>query len=590
MKEQSFPKTLGAFLTHFVSMKPSILLTPLFASSANTLKVILIPYVLKIIIDTISSPEAKPSEIFYDLQSAVFFGAVVWISLLSINRLHYILQVRIIPQFEANMRMGTVRYALKHSYEFFSSNLAGNIVNKVMVLIRASEAIRKITTFNIGPALAVTTTGLILIYSIAPIFSIVIGGWIGIQILICFFFVKYLNQASMENAEHKSIISGIIADIISNVASVKLFARESYELNNIQTKQADEIKSHKKVIQLMGYFCMAIDILMTLLIVSVFWLLIDGWQRGNISPGDIVFVFYMVFSIMNQLWLFGYALADLLREVGVGKEAIEVIAKNPSVTDKENALPIAIMNGNIEFKSVCFSYEGRDSLFTNLNIKICKGEKIGIVGASGSGKSTFVNLLLRFYDIESGEILIDNQNISNATQESLRKQICVIPQDTNLFHRSIRENILYGNPTATPDDVVEAARRSQCEQFIDALPQKYLARVGEKGTRLSGGQRQRVSIARAILKDAPIMILDEATSSLDSIAENLIQESLEAVLSKKTVIIIAHRLSTLEKVDRVLVFENGKVIEDGSHSDLLSREGQYAKLYNQQSKKYGDGS
>jgi ATP-binding cassette subfamily B protein len=301
-----------------------------------------------------------------------------------------------------------------------------------------------------------------------------------------------------------------------------------------------------------------------------------------VSPGDFALVLTIIFSITDAIWSFSGDYMELAEIIGTCNQALSIVAKDHRVKDKIFAKDLIVNRGRIVFNNVNFKYNKSDYLFQNKSIVIEQGEKIGLVGYSGSGKSTFVNLILRLYDVYSGAIIIDNQNIADVTQESLRKNIAFVQQDSLLFHRSLMENIRYGRPNANDEEVIIAAKAAKAHDFIIQTEHGYETLVGEQGVKLSGGQRQRIAIARAILKKAPILILDEATSSLDSVTENIIQNSLSELMQDKTTIVIAHRLSTLLGMDRILVFSNGKIIQDGSHRKLLSEAGLYKILWNTQ--------
>ena len=582
MIPHQIPKSLSHFLWHFVSKQPLAFFVFLISPIAVVLKTNVISYALKLTIDTLSDGSVDKNLIFGALKPAMWIGGGAWLGLILVERFDYIIQSKAVPKFEANMRMDVIRYALSHSYEFFNNQLAGNIVNKFMVLIRATDEIRKIITLNIIPAASIIIASLILMYTVKPVFALIIFAWVVSQLTAIFCLVGYINQASMENAEHKSNISGLIMDTISNIASVKLFARETYELAYIQKQQEIEKLSNAQMIRTTNWFCASVDFFATLVMASTFYLLIKGWKEDQVTVGDFAFVFYIIFIIMNRMWQLGYAFAGFFREIGVAQESLAIIAQKPNIIDRVGATPLKAKRGKIEFKDVTFYYREESPLFEKLNIVIEPGQKVGVVGYSGGGKSSFVNLMLRFYDVKSGIILIDEQDISQVQQSSLRENISVMLQDTNLFHRSLFDNISYGNINATELEVIAAAKHAHCDNFIKTMPEGYKTFVGERGTKLSGGQRQRISIARIILKKSPIIILDEATSALDSHTENFIQKSLEDLTKMKTVIVIAHRLSTLAKMDRILVFDKGKIVEDGKHTNLLKASGMYAGMWNRQ--------
>jgi len=306
------------------------------------------------------------------------------------------------------------------------------------------------------------------------------------------------------------------------------------------------------------------------------------WKQGDLTPGEVVFIFNTTWNVTMMTWYAGLELPNLFKEIGVCQQALSIIQVGHEITDQSNASSIHIQEGEIVFKDVTFRYYHESELFENKNIVIKAHEKVGLVGFSGSGKTTFINLILRNYNIQKGHIFIDGQDISKVKQESLRDQISMIPQEPVLFHRTLMENIRYGRLDATDEEVIEAAKKAGCHEFIFQFPNDYHTYVGERGAKLSGGQRQRIAIARAILKKAPILILDEATSALDSVTEKNIQKGLDMTILEQTVIVIAHRLSTLSGMDRILVFHEGKIVEDGNHKELIMKNGHYTRLWNMQ--------
>lgn len=316
------------------------------------------------------------------------------------------------------------------------------------------------------------------------------------------------------------------------------------------------------------------------------FLLLNGallyfWLHGKISTGQVVQVFNTVWNISGIMWMIGRALPLVFQAFGNAKQAYSVMLDSQDMGDLPNARELKVHKGQIVFEHVSFHY-GEKKLFENKQAHICGGEKIGLVGFTGAGKSTFINLILRFFPLHQGKILIDGQDIAYVTLESLRDQIALIPQDPVLFHRSLRENICYGKPDATEAEMLHAVRLAHCDEFIQNMPNGYEAKVGERGTKLSGGEKQRIAIARAILANRPILILDEATSSLDSVTEKYIQDSLEKLMENRTTIVIAHRLSTLSRMDRILVFDKGRIVEEGDHGSLLRQKGLYAQMWNMQ--------
>jgi len=383
-------------------------------------------------------------------------------------------------------------------------------------------------------------------------------------------------------AESRSRNSGIIVDCFSNIANVLMFARENFEekyLNNSTTDVV--IKDQAMQWKNMMNACILGGIAWLLQAASIILLIYLG-SKGAITIGDFAFIFMLSIVVIDQVWFLTENLLTVGEKIGVCRQAMETIFEIHDQEKLPDSQKLIFQKGEISYSAVNFAYTGCENLFEKLSTIVPGGKKIGLVGYSGSGKSTFVNLITRLFDIQDGEILIDDQSINSVTRQSLRENIAFIPQDPSLFHRSLLENIQYGKLDATPEEVIEAAKKAHAHEFIEKLPNKYNTLVGERGIKLSGGQRQRIAIARAILKDAPILILDEATSSLDSLTEKYIQESLNVAMENKTVIVIAHRLSTVLAMDEIWVFENGRIIEQGSHQALLDNNGFYKQLWDVQ--------
>ena len=312
------------------------------------------------------------------------------------------------------------------------------------------------------------------------------------------------------------------------------------------------------------------------------YLLIKLWLKGQISTGTVVLIQTYMITIYEKLWDLSNAMMKFTKSAAEMKEVVEIFETVPDIEDPKNPEKLNMTKGHLVFNNVSFSYKNGQEVFSNFSIDIAPGERIGLVGHSGAGKSTFTNLILRFSDVSAGGVTIDGQDIRNVTQDDLRSVISYVPQESILFHRTIRENIAYGKDNATDEDVIEVAKKAYAHDFIEKLPYKYETYVGERGVKLSGGERQRVAIARAMIKDAPILILDEATSSLDSVSETYIQKAFDELMKNKTTIVIAHRLSTISKMDRIIVLEDGKITEQGTHADLIARGGDYADLWNHQ--------
>ena len=405
--------------------------------------------------------------------------------------------------------------------------------------------------------------------------------------MITFFVIVYVGfkkatPLTAAYAESKSKVFGHLSDYFTNMLNVKLFSASSFEMKRFQNAS----KNYVKQSQTQGYFLMKFYSLQgavfSVYTIGFLLFLVHLHNRNVISPGDFALVFMVNFRIVDKLFELSHQLRDFITNWGAVDQALTLLKEAPEIQDAPNAGTLAVTHGQIVFDNVKFNYKGAEPLFDNTTVTIEPGQKIGLVGYSGVGKTTFVNLILRLYDVTQGRIFIDGENISQVTQDSLRANIGMIPQDPSLFHRSLMENIRYGKIDASDEEVIKASKRAHAHEFIEKLSNGYESLVGERGVKLSGGQRQRIAIARAILKNAPILILDEATSQLDSVTESYIQKSLHELMAGKTTIVIAHRLSTLLHMDRILVFDTGKIVADGTHGELLAKSSLYKTLWDAQ--------
>ncbi|MCB9982554.1 MAG: ABC transporter ATP-binding protein [Rhodospirillales bacterium] len=482
----------------------------------------------------------------------------------------------------AELRSDLFAYTLGHSYTYFQDHFAGSLARKVSEGIERGLNLQEIMRWQILlPIVSMGMSGLVLL-GVSGIYSALVAVFLLTLLFPVVLKQKKLREKSQIYADSCSDVTGQIVDSLTNMASVKSYAHERLEIQEHARVSEEQMKAWHKMLRafllLDNYRRATLAVFGGGMMVAC----ILGWQNGLISLGQIATIMGLSFNFTANAWNLSFGIIHMMEALGYLNDSLKTLIQPHSVSDAPGAPTLRVARGAIEFRHVHFEYENK-AVFTDLNLEIAPGQRVGLVGHSGAGKSTLINLLQRFYDIRSGEILIDGQNIACVTQASLRQSIAVIPQDTSLFHRTIMDNIRYGRLKASDADVTAAAEKAHALRFIEELPDGFHTYVGERGVKLSGGQRQRIAIARAILKDAPILILDEATSALDSESEKEIQAALKNLMANKTVIAIAHRLSTIQHLDRLLVMEDGAITEDGTHAALVKAGGVYQKLWAMQS-------
>lgn len=481
-----------------------------------------------------------------------------------------------------NVIRETFDYVHHHSHQFFQDNLSGRISKQITILADNFSQLIHQHSRQIVRGIGLLIISLLTMYQAHFWFFCGIFTYFLLFSYVSLTYSKKLVSLSGEQASAESVVVGKLVDSLSNAQNVKLFSRLSYEKLYLEGYFTNvKIAFRKKEwfgICLHAGLGFGVVSMLTFMVVTLLYL-----RKYNlITIGDIALVLALTFEVAWMLWYTLEEVDKANKAIGKCTQALAFLYTPHIFVDDLKAKNLIISRGNIAFDKVSFHYKGVKPLFQDKSITIASGQKVGLVGYSGGGKSTFVNLILRLYDVSSGRILIDNQDIAFVTQDSLHEQIAMIPQDPSLFHRSLMDNIRYGNIDATNEEVIEAAKRAHAHEFIRKLPEGYESLVGERGIKLSGGQRQRIAIARAILKNAPILILDEATSQLDSVTEIEIQESLWRLMQNKTTLVIAHRLSTLLNMDRILVFNQGRIVEDGTHEELLSKGNLYKTLWDAQ--------
>jgi ATP-binding cassette subfamily B multidrug efflux pump len=431
-------------------------------------------------------------------------------------------------------------------------------------------------------------TTLLLVATADPRLVLPLLVWLLFYVAVQRHFVPRMKNIAMLQADARSLMTGRIVDSYTNIVTLKLFSHSSRESAYVKEGMSEFLNTVHPQMRLVTKLNITLWTLNMLLVFSTAALGIYLWMNGAVTPGAIAIVMSLAIRLTGMSHWIMWEISSLFENIGTVQDGINTISIPQTITDADSVSELKIENGEIQFKAVQFAYNNDERVFDNLNLTIAGGEKVGIVGRSGAGKSSLVNLLLRFFDIQSGTLSIDQQELRNVSQDSLRANIAMVTQDTSLLHRSVRENIMFGRPDASEEQMVEAAKRAQAHEFILSLRDNtgrrgYDAHVGERGVTLSGGQRQRVAIARVLLKDAPILVLDEATSALDSEVEATIQQSLNQLMEGKTVIAIAHRLSTIAAMDRLIVFDQGVIVEQGTHQQLLAANGLYANLWSHQS-------
>jgi ATP-binding cassette subfamily B multidrug efflux pump len=582
------PKTLVAFCLHYTKGAwPFIITSAILTASVAFAEVWMFGF-LGSIVDWLS---AQNRETFlqtegWKLAGMAFVVLVLLPSTVFVNSL--VNQQTLMGNYPMRIRWQVHRYLLKQSMTFYQDEFAGRIATKLM---QTALAVREcvIKLIDVLNYVIVYFLGMLLIVGSADWrLASPLVVWFGCYVLLLRYFVPRLGKVSEEQADARSLMTGRVVDSYTNIQTVKLFSHARREASYAKEGMTTFIETVYRSMRLVTGLYGTLYVLNSLLLISVAGLSIWLWLGEAVTIGAVAVVIGLVLRLWGMSQWIMWEVSALFENIGTVQDGIGSISLPRLVEDRPGASDIDVTEGRIDFDRIRFHYGKGKGVIEDLSLTIRPGEKVGLVGRSGAGKSTLVNLLLRFYDLEGGRILIDGQEIAGVTQDSLRARIGMVTQDTSLLHRSVRDNILYGRPDATEAMMVEAARRAEAIGFIGALAdakgrEGFDAHVGERGVKLSGGQRQRIAIARVMLKDAPILILDEATSALDSEVEAAIQENLYKLMEGKTVIAIAHRLSTIAAMDRLVVMDNGRIVEEGSHDALVARGGLYAQLWQRQS-------
>ncbi|HHX8293099.1 MULTISPECIES: ABC transporter ATP-binding protein [Vibrio diabolicus subgroup] len=578
------PSGMLAFLRYYTRgyEKPLIIMS-LMATIVAVVEVMLFGAMGQLV-DWLST--SNPETFLQDNKADLIFYGTLLLVVMPILVIVYSLLVHqtLLGNYPMSIRWLAHRYLLNQSLNFYQDDFAGRVATKVM---QTSLAVREtvMKAMDVFVYVTVYFTSMIIMLATADwrlMLPMIV--WLLAYIAIQIYFVPKLKDVASAQADARSTMTGRIVDSYTNIQTVKLFSHSQRETQYAEQGMKGFLNTVYRQMRLVTGFDVAVEISNYILVFSVAALSIYLWLDSAISVGAIAIAVSLALRVNGMSMWIMWEVGALFENMGTVVDGMKTLSKPIDIKDKPGAKDLVVTEGGIHFDNVSFHYGENKGVISHLDLNIKPGEKVGLVGRSGAGKSTLVNLLLRFHDVEDGSIKIDGQNISEVTQDSLRSKIGMVTQDTSLLHRSIRDNILYGNPDATEEDLLKATKQAHAHEFIETLTDPfgnvgYDAQVGERGVKLSGGQRQRIAISRVLLKDAPLLVLDEATSALDSEVEAAIQESLNELMQGKTVIAIAHRLSTIAQMDRLIVLDKGSIVEQGSHQELIANNGIYAQLW-----------
>ena len=584
---KTIPNSVWKFLWTYFSKQKVLFFSVIISVFLGEFLIRSSMYYMAEVIEAMSSDNEK-KEILHTSFYYIFLASAFLLLKGLMNSLVIFIEAKFMPLFVANVGKDLFSYAHQHSIAFFAEEMAGNVSGKAKTIMDSLYPIYYNLRWGFLTPIIATLITMGFVFEANAVLALVLLFFITIMVITIYFLSKKMSALSEKSSNAESKASGAFVDSISNASLVKNFSNYKFEKKHYFKFMKIAARIDREETQVWGKNLAINNSLQALLQMIFYALPIWYWYIGEISLAEFVLIQSLISVLVDKLSYISHSFAEYNRQYGRIKDGLKLLSKPSDVKDIENAKKLNITDGTIECRNIKYHYKGTKALFSDFNLAINAKEKIGFVGHSGSGKSTLIKLLLRYYDVQSGDISIDGQDISKITQDSLRNQIALIPQDSSLFNRTIMENIRYGNTKATDEEVFEASKKAYIHEFIMSLPLGYESKVGERGVMLSGGERQRIAIARAILKDAQILILDEATSALDSGSEKYIQDSLRELMKDKTVIAVAHRLSTLKEMDRLIVMDKGEIIESGSHKSLLRKKGAYHNFYSMQSSGFID--
>ena len=589
-KDRQPPMGLRPFVSYFIGQFRAAFILRIVLVSIGSIADALMPVFVGLVVGMLAT--TNPGDMFTE-HTQTFFWMIAVVVL--VRPLTFLLDTLIrnhgiVPNLVDLVRWQSHWHVIRQSWTFFQNDFAGRISNKIMQAGEAIETGVNLTIDAAWYALVFVVVAIIVLAQLDPVLLVPIGVWLLLYAILFTITMPLIARYSEELSESKSVMTGRIVDSYTNIQTLKTFSTGEHEDLYVADSINDHAVSFRKLMRVFTYMWSILFMLNAALVVSVTWIALAGWNNGNLTAAAVATAIPFALQIMNMSgWILEIG-SNIFRQVGNVRDSMDTIAQPLTMLDKPEARHLEVSKGELSYDNVSFNYwRGKEgSVIDAFNLKVAPGEKIGLVGRSGSGKSTLVNLALRMFDVQDGSIRIDGQDVRDVTQESVRAAIGLVSQDTSLLHRSVRENLKYGRQSATDEEMMQAAEQAKVHDVIMGLVDPkgnrgYDAHVGERGVKLSGGQRQRVAIARVLLKNAPLLVLDEATSALDSEVEAAIQEQLTTLMQGKTVIAIAHRLSTIAAMDRLVVLEQGKIVEEGTHAQLLASGGHYAHLWERQS-------
>ena len=575
------PQTPFAFCLRYLKIYGLVVGFILLFEAGQSACSILLPYAIKQIMDTVAAVNAEGGDIWIQLRNPLWLFAGLNLGVVLFSRASGTILVMLGPALRRRIRRELFQHLQLHSQRYFLSNFAGSLSNRIAEVSMSVAHTLWTILFDFWPLAISFVVSFYLLSAVHLKLALTLAAWVVSYVLISYWLATKCRVYARKFAAARSVVSGKIVDSVSNIMNAKLFARRDFEKRYLEHYLDLEVARARETYWFMEWIRWFQYTAAMILMVGIVGYALVIWADNGMTVGEFTMAASLSLLLIEQARGLSRRFLEFFEYIGNINDGVNIIVVPHEVMDNTTE-QLSVRKATIAINHLNFAYVPDKPVFSDLNLEIKAGEKVGLVGFSGSGKSSLLNLILRLFEPQSGEIKVDAQNIANVTQESLRDNIAMIPQDPMLFHRSLMENIRYGRLDASDDEVIEAAKKAHAHEFIIETEEGYDSLVGERGVKLSGGQRQRIALARAILKNAPILLLDEATSSLDSVTERHIQDSLHYLMQDKTVIVIAHRLSTLSHLDRIIVFHEGKIIEDGSHDELLEMNGHYAAMWSMQ--------